>query len=305
MRYLPARLLILNILIASSAQAQPSDGVRWFMSVADADTVEGEARAYRLYGTPTQIDIEFLFSNESEKPLIATQSDLNRDLIVNVPSDEALTTIAEWDSEPLLDSGHTPVLADTEVTVYPGKGVLWIVHLRHADESPFTAGRYTVEVTAGLSRARTPDEKAWISRLVEGRSASIVVICGAPSNAPERIAAHHLVARKAQSEGRFNDSLAAIQLALSVDPTHRQSLISLGYAYLILGRFRDAIGPLEQAVAMGWVSMSLADALAHAYVGVKDEQNATRVLLNSGIVKDRIPDKLAELRGIVAKRRRP
>ena len=71
-----------------------------------------------------------------------------------------------------------------------------------------------------------------------------------------------------------------------------------GYLYMRLGQYREAIARFEEimprASGAGWNLVRMA--LARAYIAIRDEANALRVLRGSGLSEEAIASQLSELR---------
>ena len=95
---------------------------------------------------------------------------------------------------------------------------------------------------------------------------------------------------------KVGDAAAAYSRALAADPTDGTAIVGLGTAFLILGRYAEAIPLFEQVLPRGPSESLVFSRLAQAYLGVGDEQNALRVLRMSGLPEDRIASEVAQLR---------
>jgi hypothetical protein len=306
-QYITATTLLSTLLVGYPAIAQESTGVlRWSVQVADADAILSRSKAFRFYDPPERITLELLLSNESSKPFVITQAGLSDDITFELFGETAIPIISRWSDEPLHDDGRMPVLPATAVHVQPDSGVLWTVQLSRADGERFAAGSYSVRVAVNLRNTQTPEGERWPGRLLATEDA-VVVVCQPPSSAAsEQAAAHRQLARKAATERRFDDAVNAYQRAVAADPADRASLIYLADLLLQLGRFKEAIPPLERALAMGHVDRNMVPSLlAFAYVGVGDDNSARRVLSNAGVNSERVRDQILKYRSEALKRRRP
>jgi predicted Zn-dependent protease len=91
--------------------------------------------------------------------------------------------------------------------------------------------------------------------------------------------------------------VSTTSLASAADPANIEAKEGAGYVYMILRRYREAIARFETvlpAFADGLSPLRLS--LARAYMEIRDEANALRVLRGSGLPEDRITAKLSELR---------
>ena len=291
-------LLTISVVGTGVATAQPTV-LRWLVSVADADIIRDEPLASRIYDTPSEITLLFTLINRTGDSLVVTEENLQSEVHFSVISDQEPPLASTWDPEVWMagDSRRTLVSRDTAITIDPSKGAEFRVTLRRADREPFSQGRHVIRISipGGLRSARTAEGNLWTGRLT-ALDGTVSVVLGGPTNPRERGASYEQVGKRAAAQGRANDAIVAFQAAVAADPVNPIALISLGEAYLGLARFREATGPLEQALRLIPERSSVPAMLALAYVGLGDEPQAIAVLRRAGVAADKIPAEIQRLR---------
>lgn len=101
----------------------------------------------------------------------------------------------------------------------------------------------------------------------------------------------------ALDRGDRQANLEALLKASATAPGDRYVKVRLGLAYLGLRRYQEAIS-IYETLLVGAVSVDPAAArdLAKAYIGIRDEGNAARVLRWGGIAESEVSSELSALR---------
>jgi hypothetical protein len=304
-------LMWCGVLAASSSAAlvQPTGAAIWSVSIQDADTSE-RPRTFRLYENVRSLRLQFLLSNDSGAPLFVTARSIGSAVTLNLSraGGDPVAVIAEPMSDVLHSQWRTRFQtgSDTPIEIEPGSSVSWISELRRADGQRFEDGAYTVEVLfPRLSSLEDPTTgEQWKGRhpITSNR---IHVIVGVPVSTAERTAAAQRVAKRAESDGRPDDAIDALQDALRDVPDDAGLLIELASVYLRLGRYGDAIVPLQRVYPLSFGKRTaVPNLLALAYVGIKDERSATAVLRASGFADGESAELILRFREQVARGRK-
>ncbi|MEM5788249.1 MAG: tetratricopeptide repeat protein, partial [Syntrophobacteraceae bacterium] len=81
---------------------------------------------------------------------------------------------------------------------------------------------------------------------------------------PKEIAFYELFSRYHHEQGRPYDAVGCLKRALTIDPSHVKSLISLGGLYETIGEFSDAIVYYEKAIKLSPDDPALHESLNRA-----------------------------------------
>jgi Flp pilus assembly protein TadD len=97
----------------------------------------------------------------------------------------------------------------------------------------------------------------------------------------------------------------AFHRARAADPADYLSMIDLGIAHLRVNRYTEAIVEFENALRLmpRRDRSAVPSLLAFAYVALRDESNAARVLREAGVLESKIPSDLDRFRATLRARK--
>lgn len=269
-----------------------------------SDGIDG---SYRLYAEKDSLDYDILVEN-SERTLVPVSVDqevLRRVVTIRVElKGTEIPVDVRWPDEVSVQD-RTDALIVTHfassqpVHLNPMEAVWFKVTLQREDRQRFEEGRYDVVFTlpAFETAIRLADGTPWRGFAKPNRRIVRGVTIQRPANRQEQLAAYQADAILARRRGDREAALELLLKATALEPENRYVRTSLGLAYLGLARYREAI-PIYESLLAGTATPDRLGArdLARAYLGVRDEANAVRVLRLSGVPEDRVRDELDTLR---------
>jgi hypothetical protein len=279
-----------------AVQVEPTV-LRWSADVLHGDTAAG-SNAVRIYESPTELVLKFVVRNDGAQRVAFTTETLGSQVAFSMGADEAL--LAKWQPTVRWSYGQLQQsVPPTEfVSIEPRQEVEWTVIVRRSDQRPFGRGTNRLRIAAGdLPLPLVASGVESVIPLLPA-SRSIAVTNGPPADTPvERAAAGRQLGRRALSEGRVDDAIAAFEAAVQAEPTSRVSHINLSDAYLEAGRFSDALPLLRKVIQARPLERSpLRLQLALAYLGSGNEAEARDALRAAGFEVERVDREIEKLR---------
>ena len=284
---------------AVTGQVVDNGELYWDIAVEDVEYLGNPARTYRAYLETEQLQLRLSVMNNSEEAITIQQASLPAMLEVRVADANRETPVTvEWLPEVQRRGDITPHVQIGPVYLEPHTGAGWRVLVRRQDGERFLAGEYVITFWMHQLRSavRTTDDRAWTGSVFDGPG-KIGLVVQPATTAADRAKMHNMRARDATTRRAYLDALDAYSLASAADPANIEAKYGAGYVYMILGRYRDAIARFEAvlpAFSDGFSPARLT--LARAYIEIRDEANALRVLRGSGLTEQRVASKISELR---------
>ena len=294
-----AGLAVAAVLFAGAAYAQEQDG-----TVAIGIDVSDAINGSRLYTDQDSLGYDVPLGNESQVAVSVDQQALRRAFSVAVTVGGSNVPVAvRWPDEVSVPDKTGIIIsrfsASEPVWLNPGETVWFKLTLTRQDGQRFEEGQYDIAFTlSGFAAAiGHGDGTPWRGVTNARGTWQRGVLIRRPTNAAEQLAAHQAEAILARRRGDRQAALAALQKAAALDPNNRYVRLTLGLAYQGLGRWREAI-PIYESLIAGTTQPDrlVARDLATAYVAVRDEANAARVLRWSGVAESEISGTLDTLR---------
>lgn len=297
-----ACLAVISVAVPGvSSQQEHTDG-RVTIGISLSDGIDG---SFRLYAERDHLEYNIRISNESEALISADQEVLRRVFAIRVELGGTEIPIdVRWPDEVSVqdrtDIGIvTPFASWQPIQLNPDEAVWINVSLERQDRQRFEEGRYEVvfAVTGFETAIRRADGTAWQGYTNARGSILRSTTIRRPATPQEQLAAYQADAILARRRGDREAALEALLKATALEPDNRYVRLSLGLAYRGLGRYREAI-PIYESLLAGAVTPDpqAARELAQAYLGVRDEGNAARVLRWSGVPEGGIRDEIETLR---------
>jgi hypothetical protein len=309
MRTITAALTVFVLLAATQAQSQTIELglVRWTAGIAEAESVDGQPRTYRLFQQVPHLIAVLRFSNESGTPILIDASALQSSAevrlmttMVGVPVD------GTWDAE-FCQQGDTfasPFASGSLVRLEARRAFTWRFTVRRDDREAFGPGNYDLEISLGDARqfVRAVDGTRWNGRALRSTTLHVAVVL--PTTPDARLAMFRARAVAAMTENQPAEAVLAYQNGLEISPNDVSLLAGLGNASMLLNRYAEAIPALERALpAFIGAHSELPNLLTIAYISLGDEANAIRVLRRAGTSENRMPAQLKFLRDAATRRR--
>jgi tetratricopeptide (TPR) repeat protein len=277
---------------------------QWFVQVADAPQMT--ARAFRLYQASDEMKLSFIFSNDSNEPIGLPLESFARGVAFQAAdgSNKPIDVLATW--EPVFrrggQEGVWDVAQPAALPLQPDESIGWDVVMRRPTGETFAEGTYRIHVrlTSALATIQDTSGKPWNGRGAQETDLEVILL--PPRTSLDTGLMYQFNGRRLLRENRVAEAVDRFRQATAADPTHEQHWMYLGSAYLRLGQFRNAIEPLERAVALATGPAVAARLLAHAYVGVREEVQARRALRRGGVPESAIPAELNRLEQLIRKR---
>jgi hypothetical protein len=276
----------------------------WSVQVADAPQMT--ARAFRLYQAADEVKLSFIFSNDSNEPIVLPLESFARGVAFQAEdgSRKPIDVLANW--EPVFrrggQEGVWDVAQPSALPLQPDESIGWDVVMRRATGESFGEGTYRIHVrlTSALATIQDASGKRWSGRGADETELEFTLL--PPRTAWDTGLMYQFNGRRLLRENHLIDAIDSFRRATAADPTREQHWTYLGSAYLGLGQFRNAIEPLEHAVALAAGPSAAARLLAHAYLGISDEVQARRALRQGGFPESAIPGELSRLEQRIRKR---
>jgi hypothetical protein len=285
-----------------AAQQSENGEVSWDIAVEDAEYLGSPARTYRAYSETEQLQLRLSVMNLSEAAVTIDQSLLPTMLEVRLGETGRETPVTvEWLPEVHQRGDVVPQVHIGPVYLGPQTGAGWRVVVRRQDGEKFVAGEYVITFWMHQLRSavRTTDDRGWMGRVFDGPG-KVALVVQPPTTPADRAKMHNMRARDAAMRREFLDALNAYSLASAAEPSNGEAIVGAANVYMILGRYREAIARVEEImprVSRDGLSPTRLT-LARAYMAIRDEANALRVLRGSGLSEEKIASKLSELRQV-------
>lgn len=302
----PFRAIAAQINIAGAAQQVfRSSNLSFSARVAHSDPLQN-AREYRFYEEPVQLDIILTIGHHTEDVATADRELFARQLRVAMKDDNnrpiAIETAGTfW--RLLLGLTRVELGPAEPLQIALGRAIEWDIRLRRADGQHFSTGRYTIDLSLAGPFATLRLDDGSAPRSLSSETA-LTIHLGPPTSARERGRMHALAAQEAMQGRRYAEAAAAARRAIDADPSNASAYAALGGAALQLDQCREAAAALEKWLTYPVGRDRAAPTLAQAYVCAGDEENARRVLRLQGISEDRFDAELGRLRQLVESMRR-
>jgi len=287
--------------------SQRTGAVIWSARIADADLLT-EARSFRVYETPDELQLILGLSNDTSTSFVLTQEAVEQAVsIVLVSSETEIPATFTW-SLRRIGLSLPPTSPSESIDIPSGSGATWNVSVRRQDSRAFVANRYSLLLTyhpIAATSASDPTQK--VTPRLGFSKTSVFAVTGPAITDSERAAAHRYSGQKALLSGDNVAAIRAYQESLKLEAENLVALSGLGWALLQSGRFAEAVDVLELRLKKsdGALGRSLLPShLATAYVGAGNELRARDVLQKAGYTSDAVEIEIARLREVVDKIRR-
>jgi tetratricopeptide (TPR) repeat protein len=194
----------------------------------------------------------------------------------------AVATAIEWERADIVTADGITLPTGIEAThiLGPGDRVVFSGVLRkQADNGPFRLGehRLTLDLQGAVRTLQSPPGVEWNGRYVENGDVTIRFV--EPRNAADRRRKRMQDAARAMAQDDVTAALADYLQAIRDDPTDINAHAGAGQAYMLLGRFREAVAELEQVLPHRRSERSLVPVwLAFSYLSMNDNAKAEAVL---------------------------
>ena len=258
----------------------------------------------RVYGEQVELGLELLLDNKSPYPINIAQTQLASAFEIELfLGDMAIPVATRWLSEARLtqngDWKPTGTKLSEIIAVPSGATVTWNLRVSRTDGLAFGPGQYGFAFgMQNLERAvQRSDGGVWTGR-IPGKGGAIGMVLTAPVQRSDVVAMHTAVANDAMRYGAYEDALSAFERAVAADPTATTARTGVAAMNVALNRYSVAVSVLERLLAEkpAGDTRPISEMLASAYVGVGDEQAATRILRNLGWPEERVSLKLEQIR---------
>lgn len=293
----------------SVAWSQPPTPQLLSWSVAVEDGVPSSpprARTYRLFQSPTEVRLVFSFGNQSNSELVFPVEAFRSSVAVHVAAEPKTPLNVTWDNEirRSRDDLPTVLVPQDRIPVEPGRGFTWAATVRRTDGSPLPFGTHeiAVDLQPALATIEGGGSVAWRQNSALKFELTLDI---APPNTPrDRAAQSAAAAKAAANRNRHSEAVSAYLSAIEASPNDPELHAGLGHSYLALGNYRQAIAAYEAAMPLLQGQRSgLYQLVAFAYVALREESNASRVLREDGHSDARIADDIRRFQDEA--RRRP
>lgn len=299
-----AILLTLAVNVPANAQ---SEYLFWTAKVYGAETLAPQARTFSLWVPVNELRIEVATKNEGQQALLVDSGAFVGAVTAELlESGRPVPTRVVWDPtfRGLIENDDIPWATGVQHMLEPDSAIRWTVRLQPGDGA-LRDGQYTVaiDLRKALQTAfLKPNGGRWIGRAPQRTELTVHV--RTPTTANDANRSEQARGRLALKERRYGDALAAFLRAAAAGPPDVGLSADLGFAYLGISAFPDAITWLERALSLSSPAYksALPGMLALAYVGNGDDVNAARILRSRGKSTEETAREIIRLRG-VAKRR--
>lgn len=275
-------LLLLPSVSASQSRPRPTEVTRWMLEPAEAERMEPQPRAYRLYDSPESIRLLLTIVNESATAIEFDHATLRREFQLVLNGRAGL--YATWAPNMASATGRATFNLDREVRIGAGTAAAWSIEMRRSDGEPFSAGVHVI--TATMNKAfdslRSPDGHPM--HTASARDTSFTLHVGAPSGPRERADDLRSRADRIKTTNP-SEAIRLLHAAQAFDPANLRILLALGQAYVAVDRYKESLPFFERALAMQTNThrSSIPYSLAFVYMALGNEPEARRVLHTGGV----------------------
>jgi hypothetical protein len=266
---------------------------------------DGSDGSFRLYTERDRLEYDVRVSNgsQTQASVFVDQEVLRQVVAIRVELNAADVPVhVRWPDEVSVqhDDGTVTRFASWQPVELRSPEAVWFrVTLERQDQQRFDQGTYDIVFTVSdfESAIRRADGTPWRGITNANGAWHRGPTIQRPTSREDQIAAHQADAILARRRGDREAALEALLKAHALDPENGYIRLSLGLAYLGLGRYQEAI-PIYESLLAGTARPDplAARDLAKAYLGVRDEGNAVRLLRLIGVPEIAIRDEIDTLR---------
>lgn len=301
---LASTIIVLLTTVAHSQDVRPSRTSAVLTISVQIEEADNEPSGFRLYHGPHEIVASialFNTANEPAAPILIDTMALRQNLRITLEQQTDLGATVRWLPNPPRGgaAGQEPPIPP-QVSLFRERGFgLRAAILPKGDR--FAPGTYTVRAilndasTVASSTARLP--------LKMPAASAVTLTVVEPQTPAERASAHRQLGRAALRRSQLDDAEREFQLAAQVGGG-KSGLGDLGYIYIQRRKYREAVDCFERLLPdLSRGNSLVPQLLAEAYIGVGDESNAVRVLIDKlGMSDQTLAMELERLRQSVNRR---
>jgi hypothetical protein len=298
--------VLVATLFGVDAITPPRQALWWDVQLEHSERVsDALLPTWRLYDRPAAVETRWVFKNEEGlEPCSIVPSAFLSGVGRHVVTDnQSIPTSIQWAASGkwITDAGATELNQEERVLLGEDERLAWTASIVRNDGRPWSIGEYrvTVDVSSALTDV-TCSGKPWSGRAV--KSGRVVWILAEASSIESRKVKYRIDAHRDLSEGRPAEAVQKYRALIELDPSDRSAYAPLGEALMASGQFREAVMALEIALpsSLRREASLVPDTLAYAYVVLKDERNARRIVRLSGPERD-VESRLSRLKAAAAK----